>query len=183
MNERITFVSLFNDISMKKVTKHIETINRKLCKIPYGKNVDDRIKNDTLPYHFTLFALSIDKEAEFLQFLENFHFKKFKILVDSLEIRTGAENSYVLLFPIQTNQELVELQEQIFKVFPSKVYIPNQFNFHITIDVSKDIDKITELKDRIEKEFVPFELEIDEFGLFEIHPAKLIKRVDAEKES
>lgn len=53
MNERITFVSLFNDTSMKKITKHIVTINKKLCKIPYGKNVDDRIKNDTLPYHFS----------------------------------------------------------------------------------------------------------------------------------
>lgn len=179
MNERITFVSLFNDTAVKEITKYIDDIDMQLCKIPFGKNVDDRIANDTLPYHFTLFAMSIKKEEEFLQFLENFKFSKFKILVESLEIRSGAEDSQELLFIIKTNKELAELQEQIYNVFSSKVYVPNQFRFHITLDVSQDADKIAKLKSHIEEEFVPFELEVDVFGLFEIYPAKLIKTVTA----
>ncbi len=179
MNERITFVSLLDNTNLSKITGYLEGIGQQLCKIPYGKNVEDRIKNDTLPYHFTLFALSIQKEEEFLKFLENFQFEKFKILVESLELVNGAEDSYELRFHIIRNKELVELQKQIAEVFSTKTYIPGEFNFHITIDIRKDLDEIMEIKNVIEKNFVPFELEIDAFGLFEIYPAKLIQKYSA----
>jgi len=176
MNERITFISVFNDMNLEKIEHYTKKINDKLCKVPYGKNVEDRIENDTLPYHFTLFALCIQKKEEFLEFLESFKFSKFTVLVESLELVNGAEDSYELRFHIVRNKELVKLQKQIAEFFPTKTYIPGEFNFHITIDVRKDLKEITRIKNVIEKEFVPFELEIDTFGLFSIYPAKLIKK-------
>lgn len=176
MNERITFISLFDDVNLKKITKYTDLIDPKMCKVPFGKKVDNRMENDTLPYHFTLFPLSIKKEEEFLKFLTNFEFSKFKILIDSLELIEGAEGSYELRFHIVRNAELVELQKRIVEVFPTKTYIPGTFNFHITLDVRKDFDEISRIKGLIEEHFEPFELEVGEFGLFEIYPAKLVRR-------
>lgn len=39
MNERITFVSVFNNISLEKIEHCTGEINKKLCKVPFGKNV------------------------------------------------------------------------------------------------------------------------------------------------
>lgn len=59
MNERITFISVFNDISLEKIEHYTKKINDKLCKVPFGKNVNNREEADTLPYHFTLSAWDI----------------------------------------------------------------------------------------------------------------------------
>ncbi len=51
MNERITFISVFNDINLEKIERYTKEISGKLCKVPFGKNVDNREESDTLPYH------------------------------------------------------------------------------------------------------------------------------------
>ena len=62
MNERITFVSLFDNNNLAKIEYYTKQINEKLCKVPFGKNVDNREEVDTLPYHFTLSAWDISDE-------------------------------------------------------------------------------------------------------------------------
>ena len=96
MNERITLVSLFNQNDLEKINNIIKIINEPLCKVPFGKNVEDRTKADTLPYHFTLSAWNIDQEGFILQELSNIYFNSFMVNVDSIEIMNGKENSYVL---------------------------------------------------------------------------------------
>ena len=110
MNERITLVSLFNQSDLEKINNIIKVINEPLCKVPFGKNVDNRIKADTLPYHFTLSAWDISQENFILQELSNINFNSFKVNVDSIEIMNGKENSYVLYFNIKVNNELKLLQ-------------------------------------------------------------------------
>ncbi len=174
MNERITFISLFDEKNLEKITKYTNQIKEETCKIPFGKNVPDRRKSDTLPYHFTIFACDIKKENKILEHLKKIKIPKIKVLVDKLEIGNGAENSYVLLFHIKKNDKLKCFQKNISEGFESKKYNPETFEFHITIDISKDEQKISRIKKKIEENFKPFYLEVDSFGLFEIYPAKLI---------
>jgi len=175
MNERITLVSLFNQSDLEKINNIIEVINEPLCKVPFGKNVDNRIKADTLPYHFTLSAWNISQENFILQELSNINFNSFKVNVDSIEIMNGKENSYVLYFNVKVNNELKLLQERIYNILPSEKYNPNKFQFHITITIEKDYEKIIRIKNKLEEIFFPFDLEINSIGLFEIYPATLIK--------
>lgn len=175
MNERITLVSLFNQSDLEKINNIIKVINEPLCKVPFGKNVDNRIKADTLPYHFTLSAWDISQENFILQELSNINFNSFKVNVDSIEIMNGKENSYVLYFNIKVNNELKLLQERIYNILPSEKYNPNKFQFHITITIDKDYEKIIRIKNKLKEIFIPFDLEINSIGLFEIYPATLIK--------
>lgn len=175
MNERITLVSLLTQDGLQKINSILKIVNESLCKVPFGKNVDDRIKMDTLPYHFTISAWDINVEDFIIQKLSNINFNKFKVNVDSIKIMDGKENSYVLYFDIKTSNELKLLQEKIYNVYPNEKYNPNKFQFHITITIDKDYEKIINIKEKLEKIFIPFDLEINSIGLFEIYPAKLIK--------
>lgn len=178
MNERITLISLFNQNNLEKINNIIKIINEPLCKVPFGKNVENRTKADTLPYHFTLSAWNIDQEGFILQELSNIYFNSFMVNVDSIEIMSGKENSYVLYFNIKANNELESLQKRIYNILPSKKYNPNKFQFHITITIDKDYEKIIRIKNKLEEIFIPFDLEINSIGLFEIYPATLIKTVN-----
>lgn len=175
MNEKITLVSLFNQDNLNKISNITNQIQEVFCKVPFGKNVDDRFKADTLPYHFTLSAWDINKENFIINELSGISFNKFKIIVDSIGIMNGKENSYVLYFNIMINKELKLLQEKIYNISPSEKYKPDNFQFHITITIDKDYDKIIKIKNELEKIFTSFELEVNTFGLFEIYPAKLVK--------
>ena len=179
MNERITLVSLFNLENLNKISNIINTISEPLCKVPFGKNVDNRIETDTLPYHFTIFSWDIKKEKEIIDFLSNITYKSFNVLVDKIEIVEGNEGSYELRFNVLKNDELHDIQNYIFNKYSSKYYIPENFNFHITIHIDKDYDKILNMKEKILQDFVPFELTVDTIGLFEIYPAKLVKQFNS----
>lgn len=176
MNNRITFVSLLNEESLNKIKQLLVHITEPLCKVPYGKGVDDRMRNDTLPYHFTVFSWDIGKEKEVIQFLNHLKFSTFTVLVNQIEIVSGNEGSFDLRFNIKKTKELIKIQKEIYDCYSSNYYIPNFFSFHITIHIDKNYQSVLEIKKRIESEFIPFQLEVDQFGLFEIYPAKLVGR-------
>ncbi len=176
MNERITFISIFNDISLEKIEHYTKEINDKLCKVPFGKKVDNREEADTLPYHFTLSAWDISYEEKVIDELSKIEYPKLKILINNIEIMNGKENSFVLCLGIEKSEELKLLQSKIYQRLPSKKYNLENFNFHITIHIDKDYTKIITMKKKILENFTPFELEVDTFGLYEIYPAKLVKQ-------
>lgn len=155
MNERITLISLFNQNDLEKINNVIKIINEPLCKVPFCKNVEDRIKVDTLPYHFTLSAWNIEQENFILQELSNINFNSFKVNVDGIKIMDGKENSHVLCFSIKANDELKSLQEKIYNILPIEKYSPNSFQFHITIAIDKDYEKIIRIKKKLEDIFIP----------------------------
>lgn len=176
MNKRITLISTFDDISIKKIEYSIRQVSEKLCKVPFGKIVGNRIEMDTLPYHFTLSAWDIENEKNVKKILSQIEFSKLKIYINNVEIMNGKENSYVLYFNIEENEKLKLLQKQINQYLPSEKYNPKNFIFHITIHIDKDFEKIASIKEKISQNFKPFELEVNSFELYEIYPAKLIKR-------
>lgn len=177
MNERITFVLTFDNKNTQKINFYINKINEKLCKVPFGKNIINRMEADTLPYHITLSAWNIDEEIKVIEALSQIDFPKLKIKIDDVKIMNGKENSYVLYFNVENNEKLKLLQKQIYQIFPSEKYNPEDYKFHITIHIDKDYNKIIAIKEKILKEFKPFELEVNTFELYEIYPAKLVKHI------
>lgn len=176
MNERITFISMFDKNNLEKIEYYTKQSNTKLCKVPFGKNIDNREETDTLPYHFTLSAWNIFDEENVIKKLSRIVFPKLRLLINNIEIMSGKEDSYVLYFSVEENEQLKLLQQKIYEVLPTEKYNPNHFKFHITIHIDKDYNKIISMKEKILDNFTPFELVVDTFGLYEIYPAKLVKR-------
>ena len=179
MNEKVTLISLFNLENLNKIDNIIKTISKPLCKVPFGRNVDNRKQADTLPYHFTLSAWNIEDEESVKKALTQIEFPKIKIFINNVEIMRGKENSYVLYFNIEENEKLKLLQKQIYRILPSERYNPENFKFHITIHIDKDYNKIISMKEQILQDFKPFELDINTLGLYEIYPAKLVKQFNS----
>ncbi len=174
MNERITLVGIFDKKNSEKITKMVSKTNQKLCKVPFGKKVTNRYEVDTLPYHFTLSAWDISQKEEVLNKLSNLKLNKVNLAIDDITIMNGAENSYVLHFNIKPTRKLRTLQETIYNALPTQKYNPSHIKFHITIHIDKDLQKTLEIKRQIEQDFTSFELKLDNIGLFEIYPAKLV---------
>lgn len=179
MNERITFISTFSQKSLEIIKNYTKDLNQKLCKVPFGKNVDNREEADTLPFHFTLSAWDISNKDKVVFELSRIEYFKLKIKIDNIEIMNGKENSYVLYFNIEKSKELQSLHSKIYQALPSEKYNPENFNFHITIHIDKDYAKINSMKQKLLENFTPFELEVDNFALYEIYPAKIVKKFNS----
>ncbi len=87
----------------------------------------------------------------------------------------GKENSYCLYIELENNEELKNIQKEIYNLCPSPKYNPENFTFHITIHIDKDYQKIINMKKVLEDDFKEIELTVCNFGLYEIYPAKLIE--------
>lgn len=148
-----------------------------MCKVPYGKKVDDRSKRDTLPYHFTLCAWAIERESEVIETLKKMQFSSFKVSVKSISVGKGKENSLQVRFLLERNEALNELQTYLFERVPVSYYHPDCFQFHITVYCDKDHEKIYKMQEILNRNFTPFELEVKKFGLFEIYPAKKVLEI------
>lgn len=181
MNNRITCVSLLDEENIEKIKRIIKELPEPLCKVPYGKKVDDRLKCDTLPYHFTLCAWAIDRKEEVLETLKKMQFSPFKVLVTSVNIVEGKEDSLEVRFSVDKNEELSKLQTYLFERVPVPYYHPEHFHFHITIHCDRNHSKIYQMQEILNKNFVPFELEVEKFGLFEIYPANKILEIPSLK--
>lgn len=163
MNSRVTLITLFSEESLKKIDKLVSSVDEKMCKVSFGRNVN-RCEVDTLPFHLTLSAWDINKKDEVVFKLNSINFNSFKLVVDGLGIMNGKEGSHVLYLAI-------------YLCLPNERYNPNKFKFHITIHIDQDYEKILEIKNKIEEDFVPFELEVNSIGLFNIYPASLVKEI------
>lgn len=176
MNERITLISIFDNESIIRIKDILKVINKSnLCKVPFGKNVVNREEVDTLPFHFTFCAWDISQEKEILASLKNISFKKFQIKVKDIKIMNGKGVSYVLYFEVENNDYLKELQKKIYNISPIEKYNPDNFKFHITIHIDKDYDKIISMQEKLRENFEEFILNVEDIGLYEIYPAKLVE--------
>lgn len=174
--ERITLVSKFDKDTLDNFYNIYKCLNEELCKVPYGKNVDNRYQVDTLPTHFTISAWNIENEDQVLEQLDKIKFPSLNIKVIDIKVMNGNENSYVLYFDIEENEKLRLLQKEVYNILPSKKYNPENFAFHITIHIDKNYDKIIAVQKNLKEQFKPFEIIVKEYGLYEIYPANIIQK-------
>lgn len=169
---RLTLISNFDDKNLQKIKTTLVGIKDDMCKIPYINGLD-REFTQNLPFHFTLYSWDENERDFVINFISKLDFKKSLVNVTGVQIMNGRDNSYVLYYTLNVGKEVLEVQEELNEVFHNPKY-ENNFNFHITICISKDYDKVLEYKKLLERNFVPFSLEVFSFSLFKIYPASKI---------
>jgi 2''-5'' RNA ligase len=178
MNKRITLITNFENEISYKIDKLIKNTGISTCKVPYGvEGVDDRIKMDTLPYHLTICTWNETEKELVIDFLNSISFQSLTVYVNNVELMDGRNNSKVLYLSIEKNEKLISLQKKLYEKFENSKYNPDNFVFHITLDIDQDTQKILKLEKEIKKLFVPFKIEITSIGLYEIYPAIQIHNI------
>lgn len=170
MNKRITSIALFDRESLNKFEKITSRINERFCKVPYIE--DDRESVDTLPYHFTFTVWNIEDKERAREIVRNLKINEVKLKIIGVNVKESVNNSWNLYFEFEKNNELYEIQKDIYNLAKIEKYNPDTFIPHITIHCDRDYNKLVEIKETINRNFQPFEVRFNEIGLFEIYPTK-----------
>lgn len=88
----------------------------------------------------------------------------------------GRNNSFVLYFSIEDNEDIKKLQRKFFLQIPGENYNPDKFTFHLTLHIDKDKKLVNKIKEDIELNFKSFDLEFDELVLYD-YPGDMIKEI------
>lgn len=177
MSKRITLISYMEQTELDKIKSLMSNINMKTCKVPYGIDDDNRYNIDNLPYHITIFANNKDKQYEMIYLTKKTNIDKIEIKVNDIKIMKGRYDSFVLYLSIEDNSEIRNLQRIFFKEFPNEKYNPDDFTFHITLDIDKDYNKVVELQKQLKKNFKSFYLKFNKLALYD-YPGDLIKIIN-----
>ena len=171
MDKRITCIATFKEESLLQIDNLIKGMNGAFCKIPYGAYDEERKTVDTLPFHITLSAWDSELKNRILRIFNSIIMEQIIVKVNEVKIMNGKENSFVLYLGIEKNERLIKL---IYEQLPNEKYNPEKFEFHITLDINKDYEKIVEVQNKIAEKLQPFEMKIDRIKLFEIYPVSEI---------
>ncbi len=177
---RITLITNFKEKELDKINYQIKNIDYHMCKVPYGINDELRNEIDNLPYHFTIFATDKKNERKLLNIASNIKIHKIVLKINDIRIMKGRNNSFVLYFAIEENEDIKDLQRKFFLQIPEEHYNPDNFTFHMTLHIDKDQKLINKLKEEIGLNFKPFELEFDELVLYN-YPGNMIKEISIKK--
>ena len=83
---RITLITYFDEKQLDIISKFLENINLKMCKVPYGINDNKRYEIDNLPYHFTIFATDKINQNKLLEIAKNTKMEKIKLKIKPFSI-------------------------------------------------------------------------------------------------
>ncbi len=174
---RITLITSFKEKELEKINQQIKNVDYNMCKVPYGINDDLRSEIDNLPYHFTIFATDKDNEEQLLNIVNNIKVGKITLKINDIKIMKGRNNSFVLYFAIEENEDIKNLQRIIFLNILGENYNPDKFIFHLTLHIDKDEKLVNKLKEKIESNFKPFDIEFDKLVLYN-YPGEMIKEIN-----
>ena len=174
---RITLITQFNEKELDKINQQLNNIDYSICKVPYGINDNLRYETDNLPYHFTIFATDKRNEKKLLDIANNLRIGKITLRINDVKIMNGRNNSFILYFSIEENKDINELQRIFFLQIPGENYDPDSFTFHMTLHIDKDKELINKLKEKIELNFKPFDIEFDKLVLYN-YPGDIIKEIN-----
>lgn len=173
MSNRITLISLIDQIEMNKINNLLTIINQKTCKVPYGINDNKRYEIDNLPYHFTIFATNKENQNQMIAILNKINCNKIQVKINDVKIMSARHDSYCLYLSIEENEKIKELQRIFYNEFPKEKYNPNNFVFHMTLHIDKDYDYILNLQKLIKENFKPFTVEFNTLALYD-YPGEMI---------
>lgn len=150
------------------------------CKVPYGINDEKRYEIDNLPYHFTIFATNKENQHNVLEIAESINIDKMQLKINDIKIMNAKYDSYCLYLSIEENQQIKELQRIFYKEYPKEKYNPDDFIFHMTLDIDKDYDKVLNLQKMLKENFEPFLLKFNTLVLYD-YPGEMIKKINMNK--
>lgn len=171
--KRLTLISNFDDENLEKIKSTFVGIKEEMCRIPYIDGLDRELTRD-LPIHFTLYSWGEDDKKEVIKILSKFDFKECKVFVTGVQIMNGRNDSYVLYYKLEVGEEILRVTRELNRMYHNKKYEGN-YEYHITICISKDYDKIVRIRDLLLEEFVPFDISVSKLTLYEIYPAVVIR--------
>lgn len=177
---RITLISFIKENEINKVKQLMDKIKENTCKVPYGIKDEKRYEIDNLPYHFTIFATNKENQDKILEIAESIKIDKIQLKVNDIKIMNTMYDSYCLYLSIEENQPIKELQRIFYKEFPKEKYNPDEFTFHMTLDINKDYNRILNLQKILKENFKPFYLEFNTLVLFD-YPGERIKTIKLNK--
>lgn len=177
MSKRITLISFIEKNEINKVKQLMSNIKENTCKVPYGINDEKRDEIDNLPYHFTIFATSKENQDKVLEIAESINIDKIKLKINDIKIMNTKYDSYCLYLSIEENKKIKKLQRIFYKKFSKEKYNPDDFIFHMTLDIDKDYNKILDLEKTLKENFKPFFLEFNTVALFD-YPGDMIKKIN-----
>jgi len=180
MSKRITLISFIEKNEINKVEQLMGNLKENTCKVPYGINDEKRYEIDNLPYHFTIFATNKENQDEILEIVESINIDKIQLKVNDIKIMNAKYDSYCLYLSIEENKQIKELQRIFYKEFSKEKYNPDDFIFHMTLDIDKDYNKIFDLQKILKENFKPFFLEFNTVALFD-YPGDIVKKINLNK--
>ena len=180
MSKRITLISFIEKNEINKVEQLVGNLKENTCKVPYGINDEKRYEIDNLPYHFTIFATNKENQDEILEIVESINIDKIQLKVNDIKIMNAKYDSYCLYLSIEENKQIKELQRIFYKEFSKEKYNPDDFIFHMTLDIDKDYNKIFDLQKILKENFKPFFLEFNTVALFD-YPGDIVKKINLNK--
>lgn len=180
MKKRITMITLLDVDEMNKINDLIKNIKEQICKVPYGIDDENRYKIDNLPFHFTIFATDKQNESKMIELMEQIKCNSVKVKVNQVKIMKGSKDSFVLYLSIEENENIKHLQNIFYKELHSRHYNPDDFNFHMTLHIDTNYERILLMQKIINNNFKPFIIEFNRLGFFN-YPGEIIKEINFTK--
>lgn len=174
---RITLITYFDEKQLDIISKFLENINLKMCKVPYGINDNKRYEIDNLPYHFTIFTTDKINQNKLLEIAKNTKMKKIKLKINKVKIGNIKNGSFILYFGIEDNCFMKNLQRNFYEVIPEEKYNPDNFNFHMTLHIDKSFNIVNNLFEMIQLKFKPFSIEFNKLTLYD-YPGEIIETIE-----
>ena len=175
MRKRITCITIFDKESLNRINKVLLKLDKyHLCKVPYliePYTVKDRETADTLPYHFTLSYWDETKRDSAVEIFCTIHIPKIELLIEDVVIKEGNNGSYNMYFSFKINDQLKEIQNDIYRKTKNEKFNPDTYIPHISIHSDKDYNKLVKMRNILIRNFEKFIVSFDTLGLFEIYPA------------
>lgn len=172
MRKRITCIALLNDVDLNKIKDLVNKLSIETCKVPYL--VSDRVQSDRLPHHFTLYVFNEEDSILAKEIFMEMKIRDIKLEITGVYIKESYNNSWNLYLSIGENDKLKHLIAENYEKTKLEKYNPQNFYPYITLHCDSDYERITKIKEQIEKQFVNFEINFNKAGLFEIYPVKKI---------
>lgn len=173
MQNRITCVAGFDKKSSELIEQTLNNFNiNNLCKVPF--NIENRVLNDTLPYHITLSAWNIAEEPFVTQELKKLKLDRIKTNFIFSIMDSSIKGKILYLKPLE-DEGIKSLQRKIFNILPTERYNPNKYTIHSTVCIDDDLNRINDIYHQVNH--TQLELAIDSVCLFKIYPAELIAKI------
>lgn len=159
-----TLVTHFEDESLNTIKEFLTGVNEEFSKIPYGRKCDRYYLDKVIPYHMTIASWKKERDAEYIEKLNDIHFESFVISATSVCTRIADEASTMLFLNIRPDEKYQQIAEQL-----NNMGIPIKDFLHITLAISKNPFKIRRIrKSVVETAAFPITLKVDGLSLFHL---------------
>lgn len=169
-----TLVARFQESDLKLICDLIRnTVIENCNKIPFGRDCDRTEADSMLPYHVTVAHWAKSEDEFCISRIKYLQAHPCMVWADTPSVMLAEENSVLLYFNIRPSKEFVDMAAEVDRLIPGHL----SFFWHMTLNVSKDHDRIREMAQRLKDTAAyPIPLHVTGLDLYHIwKPVKLVR--------